>query len=376
MTIEQLEGLVNPSFSALQTLTWGTATDWDNAVSEAGVVHEDNALTEWTGSGTIEMGYPTFDRGGSNKVLYWPGHGAGDSSTFEELINAEDASVVGAPVQDGRTGPHGRTVWDFDGSDDGGNTGGSASFFDGSDEMSIAGWAYIASVQSEERYAARDDSSEQQFQLLTGAGSFDWGARIQDDGGTWHGNLSAVSYPSGTWHMVGLTYDGSDLILYTGVPGGGGFDGGTTISSFSIQINPSTNNIHLMHKNQQSDRSVEGSFAETQFWDRALSSSEMQAWYDAGLAGHLETATKSASSSITPDLQNLSYSLNGGSIDLKVIGSPGTASEEVLTQTLDGSTSYSLTWSNSHQDFRLRPEFSLTNVTDATPTFSAGELAG
>jgi len=35
--------------------------------------------------------------------------------------------------------------------------------------------------------------------------------------------------------------------------------------------------------------------------------------------------------------------MHGETVDLDVIGSPGTASEEVVTQTLDGSTGYTLT---------------------------------
>lgn len=90
-------------------------------------------------------------------------------------------------------------------------------------------------------------------------------------------------------------------------------------------------------------------------------------------SGDLETATKSFASSKTPDLQNLSYSLNGESITLDVIGSPGTASEEIVSQTLDGSTSYSLSWSSSHTDFRIKVNLDTTDPT-ISPTFDAVSL--
>jgi len=87
----------------------------------------------------------------------------------------------------------------------------------------------------------------------------------------------------------------------------------------------------------------------------------------------LTTGTKSFSSSVSPDLQNLTYSLNGQSVTLDIIGSPGTGSEEVVSQTLDGSASYTLTWSNSHTDFRVKVNMSSNDgITD--PSVSRVEL--
>jgi len=103
-----------------------------------------------------------------------------------------------------------------------------------------------------------------------------------------------------------------------------------------------------------------------------------EAWFDDvhGTldAGSLTTATKSFSSTQNPNLQNLQYSLNGQSITADIIGSPGTPSEETVTQTLGGATSYPLTWSNAHTDFRVRPTLSTSDPT-VTPTISRIELA-
>jgi hypothetical protein len=88
--------------------------------------------------------------------------------------------------------------------------------------------------------------------------------------------------------------------------------------------------------------------------------------------GVYRTGTQSYGSPQTPDLGSLSYSLNGGSGSIDVIGSPGTASEETVTQSLDGGTTYSLSWGSAHTDFRIR--VTATNDGTAEPTVSAVSL--
>lgn len=89
--------------------------------------------------------------------------------------------------------------------------------------------------------------------------------------------------------------------------------------------------------------------------------------------GSLTTATKSFSRQVTPDFVQLAYTLNGESITLTAIGSPGTASEEQVSQSLDGSSSYSLSWNDSHTDFRIKIELS-TNDTSTTPEMDSVTL--
>jgi hypothetical protein len=108
-------------------------------------------------------------------------------------------------------------------------------------------------------------------------------------------------------------------------------------------------------------------------FDTWLSDSEITDLFNAGTQGSLTTATKSFTQNQQPDLQNLSYSLNGESITLDVIGSPGTGSEETVSQTLDGSTSYTLTWAAGHTDFRVQVNIDTTSE-ETTPSFSGVEL--
>jgi len=90
-------------------------------------------------------------------------------------------------------------------------------------------------------------------------------------------------------------------------------------------------------------------------------------------SGTLTTTTKSFADPVKPDLTSLVYSLNGESITIDVVGSPGTASEEIITQSLDGGSDYNLNWSTAHTDFRL--EFTLSTAdTSTTPVFDEATL--
>lgn len=92
-------------------------------------------------------------------------------------------------------------------------------------------------------------------------------------------------------------------------------------------------------------------------------------------SGSLTTVERSFSSPQTPDLTGLVYTLNGETISVDVVGSPGTASEEVVTQSLGGATSYDLTWSNSHSDFEV--VFNLSTAdTSTTPQVDDLTLTG
>jgi hypothetical protein len=89
----------------------------------------------------------------------------------------------------------------------------------------------------------------------------------------------------------------------------------------------------------------------------------------------LTTETKSFTEPTTPDLAGLEYALNGDSITLTVIGSPGTASEETHTVPLDGATSYAITWSQDHEEFRVKITMSGTDPTLDVITL-VGETGG
>lgn len=90
-------------------------------------------------------------------------------------------------------------------------------------------------------------------------------------------------------------------------------------------------------------------------------------------SGSITTGTKTFSTPTRPDLSDLTYSLNGGTITITVTGSPGDTTEETVTQTLTGFSEYSLSWSSDHAKFKITVDFSVTD-TSATPTLSKVEV--
>jgi hypothetical protein len=92
--------------------------------------------------------------------------------------------------------------------------------------------------------------------------------------------------------------------------------------------------------------------------------------------GTLTTSTKSFSNPQKPNLSGLVYSLNSQSASVDVVGSPGTTSEERISVTLDGSTSYTIydQWADTHTDYRL--QFQLSSDGSSTPSVDEVDLTG
>lgn len=172
---------------------------------------------------------------------------------------------------------------------------------------------------------------------------------------------------TGAWHHVYARWHvGNEYFVY--------INGNQYSTADSDGLDPGAeSNSCAMFKDPNGSEPFTGDIAEARAWSGSSPavSSVSDTLY--ATSGSLTTATKSFGSGVAPNLQNLSYSLNGQSIDLDVIGSPGTGSEEIVTQTLAGASSYSLTWSNTHTDFRLRPKPSTGDGT-VTPEFNRGEL--
>ena len=92
-------------------------------------------------------------------------------------------------------------------------------------------------------------------------------------------------------------------------------------------------------------------------------------------SGSLTTVEQSFGSPQTPDLTGLVYTLNGETIQVDVVGSPGDAGEETQSVTLDGASSYDLTWSSAHTDFEV--VFNLSTADDSqTPVVDDLTLTG
>jgi hypothetical protein len=367
--------LLNAALSP-ETITWETSTDWDNAVSEAGVVHADTANTDHNDAGTLQMGYP-YDISliTPTPLGAWPQH-EDSGSTAHDLSDGYDGTVTGGTGQ-GNTGILGTTSYQYEpagGSDadveisrsgdlDPSNMG---------DTFTFTQWVYTNNFTT---------STWQNVLTIGGGGNDVMGLKSGRNSGNWELYLDASNSNIGhvesntsptvdTWEFLALTYDGSagEAKLYV--------DGSDVYTwSASGSLSGTSEDWRIGNRGEKGE-SWDGKITETRIYNEALTASQVQTLYDVvDQPSTLTTASKSFSEATQPDLQNLSYVLNGESITLTVIGSPGTASEETVTQTLSGATSYSLSWNNSHTDFRLKPQLSTTDKT-TSPTFSRGELIG
>jgi len=321
-----------------ETITWETSTDWDNAVSESDVEHSADIVSMVPEPDTFE----DLSDGATLPSGYTKGTGTHEADTADVF----DGSVCGLTLNGDASNHIDLTV---------GQAGYAPTTFSYYYRETANGGGYALKVYN--------GSGNLMFAVGTsnpGVGL--WGAS-GDNGITGSGGINP---DYGAWRRFDVDIDyANDSVTATWVD----------VEGSSSASNSSASDSFVNSASEIGRAAVGGDSTIT------LSSGGLggaaEGRYDGipgvFLDGSITTDTKSFSSSSTPDLQNLSYTLNGQSIVLDIIGSPGTASEEIRSQTLDGATSYTLTWSNSHTDFRVKPNLSSPDR-DSEPTVDRVEL--
>lgn len=348
--------------------TWDAAADWDAAVDEQGVVHE--SFGDLPGDGTIQLGYPSYDEFGTSSLLGY--YDMGDSAgplTEQVGGNWTDATESGNPTYD-NTGPLGLSAVRYDGTDDYHTVSEPSDLPLGSDPRTAVIWWNTDSIT---------DNDQETFFAWGGEGTEDhnFALRTRDSNSDntedalylfyWANDHSTgnLGYSAGAWNFAVVAYDGSTSYI--------AHNGGTYDTYSAGAVNTQSNPVRIGRRSESTSQIMDGGLAHFRVYDRALSQSEADALYV--LSGsYLTTATKTFASPVSPDLSNLSYNLNSETITLDVIGSPGGGGEETVSQSLDGSTSYALSWSSSHTDFRVKINMSSSTPT-ASPDFSAVTLS-
>lgn len=342
-----------------ETVTWSTATDWDNSAVDDYGVHENVTNTDHDDATIVKKGYPTESiyKSGSLSWFY-PCHEDTGSTIYDFGPNNDDQPNDGGTINFDTTGVLDTTAIDIQGG-----------YFD---------------MDSVSRFGTGDWTHLVFFNPSRTGGDYRIGTHRVDIGYIpnvgrtgnaefqyWDGSENVIApITTGTWYMGTIVNDTTNSEVR-------GYLDGVRESTHG-QININTNGRQSIAARNDGNLRYEGKMAYNILWKgEAFTDSEVAQLYDA-IAGtsSVTTGTKSFSSNVTPDLQNLSYSLNGETITLDVIGSPTTASEEIVTQSLDGSTSYNLTWSNSHTDFRIRMDMGASSITGSTPTINTLELVG
>lgn len=343
------------SLTGTFSASWETKSDWDNATSENGVVHESAANADHSDDTLLKMGYSvTSPYKSSNLGGYWPLHEDSGSTAYDFSGNNKDAAINGPTL--GATGILGTTSYSFSG---------------GSDHVDLgsdSAWALDSSTTVSMWFRTSDTSNFKFLFNYGGNGGDYYFLRIRDGGdlevqSSGGSAISSNTYDDGSWYHCAAVFnpggttrgyiDGSEVISYN--------EGGSFSSSQNAEIGRRTDNTDPWR----------GEIADVRFYDIGLTQSEIQTIVDVVNAqSSITTSKKSFGGDRAPDLQSLDYSLNSQSITVDVVGSPGTAEEETVTQTLDGATSYSLTWNTSHSKFKIIPKLSTTDPS-TTPTINS-----
>jgi len=249
------------------TLVWETQIDWDNSQSEAGVVYEGYGTRQ---ADQVELGYPSFDRGGSALESYYSLDETSGSTANDHTGNGNDGTI-NSGISLGTNGPWGTNAYDW---------GGSASTVDlpsefSYNELTYSTLVYVPAYNSTWEYAIYNGSGV----VLGKTGADEW---IWQFGGNNLRSTTSVTAHTGEWvHLCG-TYDGSNHRLYVN-----GNDEGSTSSG-----SRSAGNLRL--GTSESGNEWPGRISDVRIYSRVLSASEVQALTDALTTGSLTTGVKTA----------------------------------------------------------------------------------
>jgi hypothetical protein len=337
-------GTINPVI-----LTWETTTDWDNASSESGVSHESITGTDHDDATTIIQGEsfssPTVT---DNLEQFLP---CQDDGTFSD----------GDPIVDVSGNNNNGEVEQSPTEESGGLAGGSRIACDGSDDGILDNGVYVpqSTPWTISMWVVTPSTSGIIFrQGQSGVFSYNQNGNNKFKLSTFGSNTGSIgnSVSNQTIHHVAISQDSSKNVQLwqNGSP--------TASQSYGDTFDNSSNPIGFggdPNDNVYSD----AKFLSIRQYSDQLTDSEVQTLYDLYATTGFITSSTKFTKPLKPDLQNLSYTLNSQSITLDVIGSPGTTSEEVVSQTLNGSPSYSLSWSNGHNNFQVKAKLSNSDVT-------------
>lgn len=373
MTIVGMDDLAAVSMSQVGVVTWETAADWDGAVEWKAVAHD--SFGDLPGGDTVQVGYGMDPLADASAHHMWPSD-EDSGTTLADPIGGQNATLTGGVV--GKVAAFGTTAVDYDGTDDYANAGDGANIIPFAQGSSVSWWQkYEGGASGTEKtttFSWQESDNTANRYLFHGPYQGNWyldlGSATAGAGritGTWDG----ASWDNAWTFFTGVTDATNDeMALYAN---------GALVKSVAGAYNPPTSVTgNPFHLSRSGAVYFGGGVEALTVWNRPLTLTEHQYLY--GLHGtnvpYLTTATKSFSTAGTPDFTDLVYSLNGGSITLTAIGSPGTASEETHSVTLDGTqTSAALTWTNSHTDFRTTLALSPTAVGD-NPTVGSVTLRG
>jgi len=251
----------------MTTFEWNSASEWDNAITETGVVHESVANTDYSDASLLKKGYSTEKLPHSASLwCYYPMH-EDNASTINDLSgNGRNPAVTG--VTGGHSGPLGTTAVQFDGVDDWvelPNTPAPSAY-----TMNIWAYPYVGpSSTSVGRLVDFRANHVGGINYGSGNGLRFW----HRDGGGTNRDLYTKDWSANTWQMFTLTWDGSTVT---------GYIDGTQINSVAATGTTSQSYDDTFGSFNRGNRHFyEGRLWNIAYWDGyAFSSSEVSEYYD------------------------------------------------------------------------------------------------
>lgn len=273
----------------MTTLTWDTATEWDNAVSEDGVVHESTTNTDHNDATIVKQGYSASSPYEPVSLAgYWPFHEDSGSTAYDFSGNNNDGTIVGATM--GASAPLGTTGYDLDGVDDGIDVG-NPTIYDQTTSLAITAWVYLHDATSRnylhERRADSGGATEQYRFEVDSNGYLN--LNYNGTGGWVSHSTSNTSLSANIWYFVGVTISESGGTTYVDYYLNGSADGSSS-SSNNLESKSASN--HIGYSPSQ------GRYFDGIMWDHrlhagALSADGHQTLYDVvNRSGSLMTASK------------------------------------------------------------------------------------
>jgi hypothetical protein len=250
---------------------WETSSDWDNAVDETGVAHENVSNTDNTDGTVVKEGYsyqkPDLVNG---LVGWWP---LTDETAQDYSGSGNDGTVNGPTT--GVAGRGGIQAMSFDGTDDQINTDNNI-FANGTD-FTLSVWIYPRNVSNNqqiylEEVNATDNPAVSMSIANSGSGLIECGF---SDSGTTVRDSASIS--ANNWYHYVSTWDSSSQTLTqylngtvpTSQGGGANFEGVTFPPIIGSARPGGKNNIDAV-------------ISDVRVYNRTLSSSEVQTLYEWG----------------------------------------------------------------------------------------------
>lgn len=243
---------------------WETATDWDSAQSESGVIHESVSNTDQNDGGIVKQGYsPSNPYLQSNLYGYWPLHENSGGTAYDFSGNNNDGNVSGATQ--GSTGLLGTTGYYFDGSNDEILT----TDFNLSGDFTVSAWVNFDSNQSDIHSIMGDaNTGNGWFFQADNGNEFPEGIlKFGFNDGT--KNCGGTTDIRGDWHhVVGMTDSGTERVYVDAVEEG--------TNSNTSTVNAGTAAIGSLN----GTGFAKGNIWDVRLYDKALAPSEISTIYN------------------------------------------------------------------------------------------------